>query len=553
MKQLLTLLVLVLVVTSNAQVKLTTEEWRKDLQYLQHLINTQYDHLYHRVSKEEFNKAVENFNTEIPALETHEVIVGFAKLIALFKVGHTGMPLIESRHGSTLKTGFHTIPINLYHFNDGVFVQGIHRDYAHVVGAQVLRIGNQSIEEALHSIRPVVSIENEQFFKAYGISMLSCPEVLHALGVIKDVETIPILFKKEGKEFTIEFKVEEKIHTPAYYGLVQNTDRWIESRNTRQTPLWLKNLDRYYHFEYIESSRTVYVRQSQIQDDPQESIGNFYARVFDFVENNVVEKFILDLRMNGGGNNYKNKPIILGLIKSKVNEKGKLFTIIGRRTFSAAQNLVNELEKYTETTFIGEPTAENVNFFGDVKVERLPISQLEVGLSFMWWQDNDPRDQRLWTEPEIYVDLSSEDYASNSDPILQIALNYQSNLPKTMLEITAKYEEGAYETAEQLAFDFKRNIQNKYASLENNLNALGYKFIHNNNLPGAVAIFTLNTKLYPESPNTWDSLAEAYLNASNIEKAIFYYQKALSMDPDGRTGAHAQNMLNRIKTHSGKN
>ena len=44
-----------------------------------------------------------------------------------------------------------------------------------------------------------------------------------------------------------------------------------------------------------------------------------------------------------------------------------MFVIIGRRTFSACQNLVNELDNYTNAIFIGEPTAENINFYGDTR------------------------------------------------------------------------------------------------------------------------------------------------------------------------------------------
>jgi len=36
---------------------------------------------------------------------------------------------------------------------------------------------------------------------------------------------------------------------------------------------------------------------------------------------------------------------------------------------------------------------------------------------------------------------------------------------------------------------------------------------------------------YPDSWNTYDSLAEAYLADGNIELVIFYYEKALKMNP----------------------
>jgi hypothetical protein len=131
------------------------------------------------------------------------------------------------------------------------------------------------------------------------------------------------------------------------------------------------------------------------------------------------------LRLNGGGNNYLNRSVIVGLIQAKkINQAGRLFTIIGRRTFSAAQNLVNEIEKYTETIFVGEPTSENVNFYGDVVRKDLPNSGLRVFLSHLWWQNLDPRDTREWTAPQIAVDVTFDDYGNNRDPVMAAILNY---------------------------------------------------------------------------------------------------------------------------------
>lgn len=77
----------------------------------------------------------------------------------------------------------------------------------------------------------------------------------------------------------------------------------------------------------------------------------------EFAEANPVDKFILDMRLNSGGNNFFNLPIIHGFIRSdKINQRGRLFTIIGRQTFSAAQNCVNLMEKHTRTLFVREPT-----------------------------------------------------------------------------------------------------------------------------------------------------------------------------------------------------
>ena len=126
------------------------------------------------------------------------------------------------------------------------------------------------------------------------------------------------------------------------------------------------------------------------------------------------------MKLNGGGNNHKNKPVVTGVIETeKINQAGKFFVILGRQTFSACQNLVNELDNYTNVTFVGEPSGENINFYGDVNAVHLPNSGIPVRLSFAWWQDKNPWDERPWMPPHIYVEMSSEDYFTNHDPVLE--------------------------------------------------------------------------------------------------------------------------------------
>jgi len=49
----------------------------------------------------------------------------------------------------------------------------------------------------------------------------------------------------------------------------------------------------------------------------------------------------------------------------------------------------------------------------------------------------------------------------------------------------------------------------------------------------------LNTELFPNSPNTWDSLAEVVLYTGDRERSLELYRKALEVDP-GFTNATQQ-------------
>ncbi|MCZ6593932.1 MAG: tetratricopeptide repeat protein, partial [Bacteroidetes bacterium] len=74
----------------------------------------------------------------------------------------------------------------------------------------------------------------------------------------------------------------------------------------------------------------------------------------------------------------------------------------------------------------------------------------------------------------------------------------------------------------------------------------GYNMLGSGQHQEAIAVFSFITQLFPESANAWDSLAEGHLRAGLKEKAIELYNKAISMDPDGRTGRNAREMLKTI-------
>ncbi|MCH8905226.1 MAG: tetratricopeptide repeat protein [Bacteroidetes bacterium] len=466
-------------------------------------------------------------------MKEHQIKVGIAEIVALFGYGHTNLWLRDYRQ----------IPLNLYWFEEGIYVQGVHKDYKRALRARVVKIGDMTIEKALAAIKPVLSVENDQYFKANGLFYLGTPEVLHAKRVIKNLKSVKYTFEKDGKLFNMTFKPSGLGNISYKYGFVQTGGDWLSVRPTDATPLWLKYLDRNYYYEYLPESKSVYVRQSSVFND-SESIKDFYARVFRFIEENEVERLIIDLRLNGGGNNFNNKAVITGIMKSeKINQPGRLFVVLGRRTFSAAQNLVNEMENYTEVIFVGEPTAENVNFFGDTNIERLPNSDLPIRLSHAWWQDKPPWDKRQWTVPNYAVDLSFEDYITNHDPVMTVifsSIDLKSHL-------TELFEIG---NTKKLKKELKKYVKDpayRYFNFTNKINQLGYQFMGVEQYKKAVDIFKLNTKLFPELANGWDSLAEGYWRSGDIDKAIKYYNKVIDLDPDGRVAENSKKMLKKLK------
>src|SRR5205085_8862733 len=115
-----------------------------------------------------------------------------------------------------------------------------------------------------------------------------------------------------------------------------------------------KNRAANYWFEYLPERKVVYCQYNQVANDPQESLEAFSARLFRFIADNPVDRLVIDMRWNNGGNNFLNKPLVNGLIAcDKINHKGRLLVIVGRNTFSAAMCGATQIERFTNAIFVG--------------------------------------------------------------------------------------------------------------------------------------------------------------------------------------------------------
>lgn len=548
MKTVFLILNLFFVLQLSAQENLIATQWQEDLRFLQNTLHKDYSFLFVKTTKEEFDSELETLYNEIPTLEEHEIIVGISRLVSLFKYGHTHV----SFHQKPIE--FSQLPVNLYEFNDGIYIQGTHRNYPEAIGAKVLAVEGTPILEVLEAIKPTVEAENSQYFKAYGINNIRYPEVLHAQKLTKTLQNrVEFILEKEGKVFTQSFTALEKgKRMPIHRGYVFEDENWLDARDNSTTPLYLKHLDKVYFSEYLENEKAMYVRHSRIQDEAQESTKDFYARVFDEIETKEAEKLIIDLRLNGGGNNYLNRDVIKELVQAEhINKVGKLFVIIGRRTFSACQNLVNEMDNYTNVIFVGEPTAENINFWGDNRPVTLPNSGFEISLSYLWWQDKPALENDKWMAPSLPVTISFDEFVNNQDPILEAALNFDVKgfKPKPMDYVVNLYLSGQ---TQKLAVELPKMIQDPlyaFYDFEEGLIGLGNMLVQSGQegpIQASIQLFSMVLQLFPNSASAYKHLGDANRTIGEIEQAKDAYRKAVSLDIDGEIALIANHHLSEL-------
>jgi CubicO group peptidase (beta-lactamase class C family) len=90
----------------------------------------------------------------------------------------------------------------------------------------------------------------------------------------------------------------------------------------------------------------------------------------------------------------------------------------------------------------------------------------------------------------------------------------------------------------------KKELPSNAAVAESRLNTLGYGMLRRGRRAEAIAVFSLNVEFYPASANTYDSLAEAYMENGDRELAVRNYRRSLELDPGN---SNAVQMLKKLE------
>jgi hypothetical protein len=403
--------------------KMSREEgWRSDLALLAREVRRKgyAKGVYRALPKKDFDDSVRKLNDAIPKLTDGQILVGMMRLLKAVGDGHTGIlrPPAQAEYALAL-------PLRFYLFKEGLFIIGADPKYKELLGAQVLRFGDRSVDEVMAALDPVISRDNETWPTQVAPYRMRSLPLLNALGMTSDIHRIPLaIVDPSGERRTVT------VEADASYPDIWNEfpKAWVTYAETLGTPLplYLKNTTTNYWFEYDSRSKVIYFQFNRVRNDPNESLAAFSERLFRFINEHEVSKLVIDMRWNNGGNTFLSRPLLNRVIRSEtVDQPGKLFVIIGRRTFSAAQNTATYFERYTNATFVGEPTGSSPNFVGEETPFTLPYSKIVANVSDLYWESSWPQDNRKWIAPQIYVPPTFAAYRANRDPALEAILAFR--------------------------------------------------------------------------------------------------------------------------------
>ncbi len=382
-------------------------------------LQERHPNLFHAHPRSHWKKRIDSIKSRLDSLDPTEFLGELRGLVALAQDGHTGLRFYP---------GIQFHPIRIEAFHDGFFIIAADPEVAEFLAGRITAVGEFPVEDAFKKSSEFLSVDNEESQKHRFSRLLRTVGSQHQLGLTSNEkqETLKIT-KKDGSPGTLNLTDLAPSSLPFLGALGVLPENWLDACDLEgeEKPLWLRDNDKNYWFEYLEDSQTVYMQYNVVGDARRQPLSRFCSRMFKFIENEEAKRLIIDLRHNGGGNGYLNQSLIHGLIRNdRVNRPGGVFVITRGKTFSAAMMACNSLEKHTQALFVGEPTGAPPNHYGDAQRFSLPNNGATIFCSTVaWGWIPDPQDTRKWIAPDIAAPITFKDYRTGRDPALEAILS----------------------------------------------------------------------------------------------------------------------------------
>ena len=529
---------------------LAPDEWRDDIRELVQLVESEHPDPFTRTTREAFKARADALIADVGELRDTQIAVEMMALVASIRDGHTTLHPVDP-------VGFNRwLPLAFYWFEDGVYVVSAHREHAGLIGSRVLAVGGTDIEAALPEVTALMGADNRSG-ERWGTFYLSSADALAALGLAESADTVRLdVVDRNGERRTVAVESVESafvLDETRFWGEMFAPLQWdmlsefvipfesmglaeyVESTAEQKPgfPLHVRWRTPYW-YTYLPDEKTIYMQIGHTTGAGRggyESFEAFYDEAFAFADANPVDKFILDIRYNSGGDGSILIPFVHKFIRSDtVNRKGRLFTITGRKTYSAATMLLDLMLKHTNTVLVGEPAGSALNSYGDPRNYTLPNSGMTMDLSSEYWKLVHSSESHRMTPVDIPAVFTSDDYFEGRDPavdqILAIDGDYLT-LAEVLVSDGAAPARDRYERERERygRYDWWRPFD------ESTFRKAARQLGDEGNFEDAETGFDILVDAYPDSWRAWRDFGKLYLANDRAGNALGCLERAAGINP----------------------
>jgi hypothetical protein len=422
-------------VPAGSSQTLTMPQMREDLVFLRDVFGTK-DKSFDAQGRAEFNSFINGAITHVDSLDVPQFALDVARAVAIPHNTHTA---------AFPQAFFHSLPLRLWWFSDGLYVVKAHPDFATLIGARIEKFGALGPQEALRRLRPYIS-GHQEWVNWVSANWLVFLEPLRAIGASASDKKVNITFRlADGTEKTLEMQVRPSPdptpnHDP-WAALIPDSkslpDRWPHALDGTVVPLAYRSPVDLSGEMIGHGQHVLYIRSNVIEPMGGDS---FDQRVTEIQQTLVKERptnIVVDLRLNTGGN-FFNTLMLSEALPRLVHKGGRVFVLVDGVTLSAAIVTAARLKYFGDgrTLFVGSKVADPGGFWAEGGSLKLPNSRIQVNYASQfedWSKGCDDLDKCYFASvafgvknvsftPDIPVAPSFADYAAGRDPVLAAAL-----------------------------------------------------------------------------------------------------------------------------------
>lgn len=370
--------------------------WRADLQVLESELPARHLNLYAQLPEADWHAGFAALRAELPRLTDAQILVRAMALVAAVGDGHTR--LAEPPGGE--------FPLRLAWFDDGLFVIGAPAAAAWAVGGEVTAVGARSVEDALALASTVAPHDNGSQLKAEAVAAMLRPRTAEGLGLV-------------GADRALRLAVAVGAAAPRELVVTPMDGRPVgRPRGGAAPPLAQRADGRTYWSEYLADRRALFVQYNRCRDSTP-SFADFTAQLAQTLATQPVDRLIIDLRSNGGGNDGVARPLI-ALVEATPGLAARTFVLIGRQTFSSA--VLNALAfADAGAVLVGETAGGAPSHYGEIVGSALPRTGVVYTYSTKYFPH--PRHPGRELVPALVVPFTAADYLADRDAALDAALD----------------------------------------------------------------------------------------------------------------------------------
>lgn len=416
--------------------RLTPAQWREDLQFAIDTFLAR-DRSFSPEARQQFRNVIADLQKTVDGKTDEQIIVELAKAVALAKNAHTRLYLLRNR--SELRR----YPIRVWWFSDGLYVVRTTQEYSELLGAKISRIGGRTVEQVKQAVDPLFAGNGpwHTYMSAY---TMTSPDVLIGLGLIGYKGVTEITFtNRHGKKRKRQLEPlplrRSDRPTESWWDLCPTRPRddgsWVSalSIDAARLPLYLQNTERQYWSRYLIQGRLFYIQFNRSGNAPTgESLAEFGKRVLAELQSAVINRIVVDVRFNTGGDLSIGRPFIERLAALAKERKIKVYVITGRVTFSAGIFHAMQLRQLVNAVLVGEPVGDVLEIWSEGGNTLTPNSKLSLHYADRL-HSYSPVDRPEFREylvtdtdlsvsnamPDILVKMSARDYFAGRDPALE--------------------------------------------------------------------------------------------------------------------------------------